>query len=315
MRTYLVTGGSGSLGTAVTHRLLKQGHKVRCYARNEHSHENLKKSIPQEHQERFSGLVGDVRDLDRLRLAMEGVTHCVHAAALKIVPVCEYDPNEAILTNIIGSMNVARAIVDTPSVERAVIIGTDKQVQASSLYGSTKLCATRAWLAANRYTPQRTPFVGVLYGNVAGSNGSILHIFRKQAESGVIKITDFNSTRFHLQMNDAVDLVLGALHLAKSGELWVPKLRTYRVVDFASVVAPDCKQEEIGLRPNEKVSETMISADESIYARDAGAHFVVTPGVVQGKGGWTYHSGQPELRMSKVEIRKEIEACNPEPLS
>ena len=306
MSTYLITGGSGSLGTALTHHLLAKYHKVRTLSRNEHSRETLEKSVAAEHRKNLSCLTGDIRDLERVRLAMDGVDFVINAAALKIVPVAESDPNEAILTNIVGAMNVARAVVDTQSVERAIFIGTDKQIEATTLYGATKLCGIRSWLASNRYSPLRKPFVGVLYGNVMGSNGSILHIFRKQAESGLIKITDFASTRFHMRMRDAVNLVLDALHKSKSGELWVPKLKTYRVVDFAAVVAPGMKQEEIGLRPNEKVHETMVSSNESIYAVDQGNHFVLTPGIIQGKGGWTYHSGMPELQMNREQIKQEI---------
>lgn len=307
--TYVITGGSGSLGAILTKRLLSEGHKVRAVARNEHGLEKLKKQIPQEHYERYSGLVGDIRDLDRMRLALYGATHVIHAAALKVVPICERDPNEAILTNVIGTTNVARAVIDTPSIQRAVFIGTDKQVESSTLYGATKLCGMRAWLASNQYTPKRKPFVGVLYGNVLASNGSILHVFRKQAESGTVSVTDFRCTRFHMRLATAADLVLDGLHKADAGDIWVPKLRTYRVVDFASVVAPDCQQKEIGLRANEKIHEVLVSQNEATYTRDVGSHFVVTPGVMQGKGGWQYHSGMEGLRMNKEEIKREIEAC------
>lgn len=305
-KVFLITGGTGSLGTRLTHHLLAQGHKVRTLSRNEHGKEKLERSLHTRKKDNLSSLIGDVRDLDRLRLAMDGVTHVIHAAAMKVVPICERDPYEAVLTNIVGTMNVARAINETTTVERAVFIGTDKLAEPSTTYGATKLVGMRVWLASNQYAPLRKPFVGVIYANVLGSAGSILHIFRKQAEKGSIQITHKDSTRFHLRMEHAVELVMNALDKANPGEIIIPKLNTYRVVDFAEAIAPGLPQEEIGLRMNEKINETMISANESMYVREEPHRYIMTPGHSQGAGGWSYASNDPKSLMTVEAIREEI---------
>jgi UDP-N-acetylglucosamine 4,6-dehydratase len=307
MATFLITGGTGSLGTALAQHLLGEGHNVRAYARNEHSHELLERAIPEPSRVRLSCTIGDVLDVDRLKLALSGCDYLIHAAAAKVIPLCEYSPIEAIHTNVDGTINAALAVIATPSVKRAVFISTDKACSPATLYGATKLCGERLWLRANNYRPMAKPFVAVRYGNVFGSNGSVVRIWREALAAGQpISVTEPSATRFHLRLDEAVKLVLRVLHEAAPGELWVPKLRTYKVGDLASVFSPRC--DRVGIRPGEKLHESMVSEHESIDARDEGDHYVLTPGIHQGSGGWTFHSGRPELLMSREAVRKEVEA-------
>lgn len=305
---YLVTGGTGSLGTALAKHLLAQGHRVRAFARNEHSHEKLEATIPAEDRPLLSCLVGDVTAANRLELAMDGCDYLIHAAAAKVIPLCEYSPVEAIRTNIDGTINAALAAIKNAGVKRAVFVSTDKACSPSTLYGATKLCGERLWLQSNRYCPTSQKFVAVRYGNVFGSAGSVIHAWLAQvAEGKRLTVTDPNATRFHLRMNDAVTLVLRTLHLATPGDLWVPKLQTFRLSDLANAVDPGSPFDVSGLRAGEKLHESMISEDETIDARDAGDHFVLTPGIHQGQGRKAFHSGRPELRMDLETLKEEIE--------
>ena len=306
MAVYAISGGTGTLGTALAKLLLSQGHKVRAIARNEHGHEKLAKAC--DNHSHLSTIVGDVLDKDRLTLALEGCDYLIHAAAMKVIPLCEYSPIEAIRTNIDGTINAALAALSCSTIKRAAFISTDKACSPSTLYGATKLCGERLWLDANRYCPKSPRFVAVRYGNVMGSNGSVLHIWEEQAKSGTITVTEPKATRFHFRLSDAVAFVLGALHKAAPGELWVPRLRAYRVGDLAAVAHPSCRMDVTGIRPGEKLHESMISEHESIDARPEDSHYVLTPGVHQGSGGWSFHSGLPSVTMSMAEIREELDA-------
>lgn len=304
--TWLITGGTGSLGSALTKRLLSQGHKVRAYARNEHSHERLERAIDPVHRSRLSNLVGDVRDVERLYEACDGVDVVIHAAAMKVIPLCEYNPREAVATNVMGTANVARAVIAC-DVSRAVLVSTDKARSPSTHYGSCKLAAERLWLASNAMLGARPKrFAGVVYGNVFGSQGSILHAFREQMQSGAITITDKACTRFHITLAQAVDLVLGVAHEAEPGEIWIPKIPSYRVVDFAEAVAPGLPHKVIGLRANEKVHELLISEDEAPYVREEDGHYVMTPGVPAESHVEEFHSGRNPWKLSVERIRHEI---------
>jgi FlaA1/EpsC-like NDP-sugar epimerase len=305
---YLVTGGTGSLGTALAKRLLTDGHKVRTYSRNEHSIERLVAALPKIHHERLSTCMGDVRDLRRLRRAARGCDTVIHAAAQKIVPLAEYDPLECLKTNAMGTANVADACLDE-GVERALLVSTDKASAPSTLYGATKLAAERVWLAANRYRPYRQPFRAVRYGNVWGSNGSVIWTFLRQYEAGQpFTVTDPKMTRFHLRMDHAVSLVLSALELA-AGELLIPKLPSYMVGDLAAAIDPHWEMTETGRRPGEKMAESLISEHESPYAVDQPEHnrYVLTPGTVQQKGDWEYTSSTNQWRLNGEQLLEEIE--------
>lgn len=307
--TYAILGGTGSLGTELAKHLLAQGHKVRAVARNQHGHERLEKAVLPEHRSRLSCLVGDVLDKDRLSLAVEGADYLIAAAAAKVIPLCEYSPIEAIRTNVDGTINAALVAINAPCVRRAVFISSDKAASPANLYGATKLIGERLWLRCNSYVPTSPKFVAVRYANVFGSSGSVMLIWREQAEKGQsLTVTDPSATRFHLQMSDAVALVLRVLHRAAPGELWVPKLRTYNVGDLAHVVANGAPIDITGIRPGEKIHETMVTEHEALDARDEGDHYVITPGIHQGCGGWTFHSGKPEYRMSRETLRQEVEA-------
>jgi UDP-N-acetylglucosamine 4,6-dehydratase len=223
-------------------------------------------------------LLGDVRDPDRVLDACRGVDFVVHAAAQKRVETCERDPREAVLTNIMGSLNVARACVER-GVSRAAILSTDKAAAPSTLYGMTKAAAERAWLASNVYAAgTATRFVGTRYGNVLGSTGSAIPTWRAQAQRGeAITITDPGMSRFYMPMSAAVDLVLLALTDCRSGSVYIPKLQSATVGDLAVAVAPGCTWRTIGVRGQEKRHETLISADEAPYTHDCGGYFVLEP--------------------------------------
>lgn len=266
--TWLVTGGTGTLGSAVSRKLLSQGHKVRVYSRDEHKHEAFLRSIPEELKENLSTLIGDVRDSGRLRFAAKGVQYVIHAAALKVVPLCEYNPHEAVETNIRGSENVARVVADTGSVISAVLISTDKACHPANLYGATKMAAEKLWIASNRYAPTRNPFSVVRYGNVAGSAGSVWHVLRSCKQSGqLFSLTDINMSRFHIRLNDAVKLVVDVAGRHYGGSTFVPILKSYRVEDLVEAFGVT-NLKVTGIRPGEKLHETLVTDDEARYVAE-----------------------------------------------
>jgi len=312
---YLITGGTGTLGTALTKHLLNQGHKVRAYARSEHGHERLQAQIPEDQKPRLSSLIGAVEDLQRLRRAVQGCDYVIHGAAQKVIGLCEYNPLSATQTNIVGSCNVIQACLDE-KVKRAVLVSTDKASSPATLYGGTKFVAERLWLNGNRYSAGNEPhFVSVRYGNCWMSQGSVIHAWKKQAEAGAISITDPTCTRFHLTVPQAVEFVLAALAGAEPGELWVPKIPSYRLGDLAHAFRIafgfEMQPNIIGLRNGEKRHESMISEDESCCLKlDDKNHFVLEPGVAHRKGGFSYNSGGNEWKLGVEALRQLIvESC------
>jgi UDP-N-acetylglucosamine 4,6-dehydratase len=313
-KTYLITGGTGSLGTQLTLTLLKQGHKVRALARSEHGHEKLRAQVPQELHPQLSSLVGAVEDLQRLHLAARGVDFVIHAAAQKAIPLAEYNPRECTLTNILGTLNVIDACLNS-GVKRAVLVSTDKASAPATLYGFTKATAERLWLNANRYSAGNPPhFAAVRYGNVFASQGSVIHAWKKQAAEGKqIEITDPQCTRFHIPLAQAVSFVLAALGDAESGELWVPKLPSYRIGDLAHAFRAHYSLREqpsiSGLRLSEKLHESMISGDEwpSLKAEDRW-HFTLEPGVIHRKERMEYSSGMNPHKLGVEALTEEIRA-------
>lgn len=310
---YLITGGTGSLGTALTLHLLAQGHKVRAYARNEHSHERLEKLVPKDQRCHLSSLIGAVEDSVRLGLACRGCTHVVHAAAQKIIPLAEYNPQECVRTNIHGTSSVIRAALECDTLQSAVLVSSDKARAPNTLYGATKLVAERLWLQANKYRGEQAGlFRAVAYGNVWGSRGSVLHAFIDQALVGNLSLTDPEMTRFNITMPEAVSFVLDALHHAEPGTLWIPKLPSYKLGDLAKAfmrVYPTLKEPMvIGRRPSEKLHEDLISENEScsVQPDSQTSHYVMKPGSVYGKGGWTYNSGSNPHRLGIEALEKEI---------
>lgn len=312
--TFLITGATGFLGSSLTTHLLHAGHKVRAYARSEHGHEQLRSLVKEEHLPRLSSLLGAVEDLPRLRKALRGCTHVIHAAAQKVVPLAEYDPGSCLSTNVQGSRNVADACLEA-GVERAVLVSTDKASSPATLYGASKLCAERLWLASNRYSAGKgTEFVSLRYGNVFASKGSVLEAWTSSHKQGLpLKLTDPSCTRFHIHRHEAVELVLDVLAHAQPGELWIPKLPTYRIGDlctaFRRAFSIPASPEHVGLRLAEKLHEDLISPHESIACkREEEHHYVLEPGRVYQKGGWGYSSGKPEgHRLSVEELTREVE--------
>ncbi len=274
--TILLTGGTGSFGNAFITEVTRRWDDVviRVYSRDE-----LKQSQMMERygdrQVRY--LLGDVRDRSRMSRAAQGADILVHAAALKQVPACEYNPFEAVRTNVLGAQHVVDAAIDA-GVKKVVALSTDKAVNPVNLYGATKLCAEKIIVQGNAYAAQsHTRLACVRYGNVVGSRGSVVPLFRQQAATGKLTITDERMTRFWITLPEAVDLVFYALANMTGGEVFIPKIPSMRVVDLAEAMAPGLPREIIGIRPGEKLHEVLVTADESRHTIDAGDVYVVLP--------------------------------------
>ena len=275
--TILLTGGTGSFGNAFIDRVTTAWPDVvvRVYSRDELKQSELRAKYGDE-QVRY--LIGDVRDRARMSRAAEGADVVIHAAAMKQVPACEYNPSEAVATNVGGSQNVVDTAIDL-GVPRVLALSTDKAVNPVNLYGATKLCQEKIFVQGNAYAAQRdTRLACVRYGNVVGSRGSVVPLFQQQvATQGRITITDERMTRFWIMLPQAVDLVLHALANMEGGEVFIPKIPSMRVTDLAEAIAPGVPREIVGIRPGEKLHELMITADEARHAVDAGDTFVVLP--------------------------------------
>ena len=275
-KTLLVTGATGSFGTAFMRAVLARHDvaSIRAFSRDELKQSELRLVLP---DDRIRWLIGDVRDRDRLRLATRGVDVIVHAAALKQVPACEYNPFEAVQTNVMGAENVISAAIDN-DVPLTIALSTDKAVNPANLYGATKLCAEKIVAQANAYVGGgRSRFASVRYGNVVGSRGSVIPIFKRQALEGTITITDERMTRFWITLDEAVEFVLSCLPLVQGGETFVPKIPSMRIVDLAKALAPDAELTTVGIRPGEKLHEVLLTEDEARNAYDLGDRYVVMP--------------------------------------
>ena len=275
-KVILITGGTGSFGHAMTRHLLEdhQVRRVRIFSRDELKQYEMQQEFP---SDKLRFFIGDVRDRDRLRRACQGVDIIFHGAALKQVTACEYNPFEAIQTNIIGAMNVVDAAIDC-GVSRAICISTDKAVSPVNLYGATKLCAEKIFIHGNSYSgPRGSRFACVRYGNVIGSRGSVLPLFIKQRDSGELTITDPQMTRFWLALPKAVSFVTQSLEIMVGGEIFIPKIPSMRVTDLADAIAPDAKQKVIGIRPGEKLHETLLLREESRHTLDMTGYYIVVP--------------------------------------
>ena len=276
-RVVLVTGGTGSFGQAFVRTLLERTsvRKVVVFSRDELKQWEMKRLFARESRIRF--FIGDVRDVDRLRRAFRGVDCVVHAAALKQVPATEYNPFEAVMTNILGAKNVIDAAIDS-GVQRVVALSTDKASAPINLYGATKLVSDKLFIDGNAYSgDQETRFAVVRYGNVAGSRGSVVPLFRELAAGGVLPITDERMTRFWITLRLAVQTVLDAFDRMSGGELFVPKIPSMRIVDLANAIAPAARLEVIGIRPGEKLHEELIGRHDAPRTIDAGSCYIISP--------------------------------------
>ena len=273
MKSILVTGGTGSFGQALTKIILEEHNPkvVRIFSRGEFLQQQMNMKF---NDKRLYFLIGDVRDESRLYRAMNGVGLVIHAAALKQVPTCEYNPIEAVRTNIQGAINVINAAIEN-KVEKVIAISSDKACQPVNLYGATKMIMEKLLVQANAYG--KTRFSCVRYGNVIGSRGSIIPIFKEQAKTGTITITDKRMTRFWITLEQGVRFVLNCLDRMKGGEIFIPKIPSMRIIDLAEVIAPGVKQEVIGIRPGEKLTEILITKDEARHTREFDNYFIIQP--------------------------------------
>ena len=276
-KVVLITGGTGSFGMTFVKAILAEHDPaaVRIYSRDELKQYNLQRAL--ESDERLRCLIGDVRDAERLRLALHGVDVVIHAAALKQVPVCEYNPFEAVKTNINGAENVVAAAIAN-DVPQTLALSTDKAVNPVNLYGATKLAAEKIITQGNAYaggSPAR--FSTMRYGNVVGSRGSVIPLFKAQARDGVLTITDEAMTRFWITLEQAVEFAISCLALMQGGEVFVPRIPSMRVCDIADALAPDAERRIIGIRPGEKVHEVLVTEDESRRARALADRYVIYP--------------------------------------
>ncbi|OGY16993.1 MAG: UDP-N-acetylglucosamine 4,6-dehydratase (inverting) [Candidatus Chisholmbacteria bacterium RIFCSPHIGHO2_01_FULL_48_12] len=278
-KTVLITGGTGSFGRAFVNYLLAKPRPpvIRIFSRDEFKQSQMQQELSARRIDQVRFLLGDVRDKDRLLRATQGVDVVVHAAALKHIHLGEYNPFEPIKTNILGTQNVVEAVLDT-GVKKAVLISSDKAVYPINLYGATKLCAEKLFVQGNVYTGKsRGVFSVVRYGNVLGSRGSVVPIFKHQKDTGVVTITDPKMTRFWITLGQACKFVEKAVTNMQGGEIFIPKIPSINIVDLAKVIAPGAKLKSVGIRPGEKLYEALITEEESLRLKEYKDYYTVTP--------------------------------------
>lgn len=322
-KSILVTGATGSFGKRFVEMVLKRYPGLRrliVFSRDELKQFEMRQIFPEEKYPQMRYFLGDVRDRDRLLRAFEGVDVVIHAAALKQVPAAEYNPMEFIKTNVIGAENVVECCIDA-GVSDVVALSTDKACAPVNLYGASKLCSDKIFVAANNYVgSHRTKFSVVRYGNVMGSRGSVIPYFLARAGEETLPITDPRMTRFNITLDEGVEMVLFALENALGGEIFVPKIPSYRIVDVAEAIAPEAGHRIVGIRPGEKIHEEMITDADAPMTVDLGSYFVVLPAgnerllnryVSERSGkavseGFRYNSGQNDSFLSVPQIRELI---------
>ena len=319
----LLTGGTGSFGKAFIAATLQRFPDLKrlvVYSRDELKQWELQQLFPADEFPQLRFFLGDVRDGERLRRALEGCDTVVHAAALKQVPAAEYNPMEFVKTNVLGAENLIQACLDT-QVQRVVALSTDKAAAPINLYGATKLCSDKLFIAANNIKGERDlRFSVVRYGNVMGSRGSVIPFFLQKAQSGVLPITDAAMTRFNISLEEGVQMVLWSLEHALGGELFVPKIPSYRIIDVAEAIGPSCEKPVVGIRPGEKIHEEMITASDSFSTVDLGDYYAILPSdgsvheayqragrsTQQVPQGFAYNSGSNPDFLSVEQIRNLI---------
>jgi len=307
-KSLLITGGTGSLGKALTKHILKTSPTIKrlvIFSRDEQKQFQMAQEYPPQEYPNIRFFIGDVRDLERLKRALKGIDYVIHAAAMKHVPIAEYNPMECVKTNVLGAENVINACLET-GVERVVALSTDKAAAPINLYGATKLASDKLFVAANNirgWNPIK--FSVVRYGNVMGSNGSVIPFFLNKKKVGVLPITDPTMTRFNISLQGGVDMVMHALEHAWGGEIFVPKIPSYKITDVAEAIGPECEKPVVGIRPGEKIHEEMITSSDSFYTYDLGKYYSILPSVTRWnlqefvqhfnaekvKPGFAYNSG------------------------
>jgi UDP-N-acetylglucosamine 4,6-dehydratase len=319
----LVTGGTGSFGKKFIETIFKKYPDVKrvvVYSRDELKQYEMAQLYSREKYSQLRFFIGDVRDGQRLKRACEGIDIIIHAAALKHVPIAEYNPMECINTNVLGAENVVNAALDC-GASNVVALSTDKACAPINLYGATKLCSDKLFIAANNMKGKRDlKFSVVRYGNVLGSRGSVVPFFLNKRPSGILPITHAGMTRFNITLEEGVEMVMHAIEHAWGGELFVPKIPSYKILDVAHAVAPNCKLEIIGIRPGEKLHEEMITETDSMSTYDCGKYYVITPSVASWNlndwikrfnaklvpEGFKYNSGTNPEWLDVNEIREQI---------
>ena len=320
-KSILVTGGTGSFGNHFVEYVFKNysPKKIIIYSRDEYKQFIMANKF-QDFKEQLRFFIGDVRDKDRLKRALNGVDYVIHAAAMKQVPTCEYNPIEAVKTNIDGAMNVVDAVLDSESVKRVVALSTDKSVNPINLYGGTKLVSDKLFIAANAYVGFRDlNFSVVRYGNVAGSRGSVIPFFQKIIENGgkELPITDFRMTRFWIDLEEGVELVIKALSDARGGETFISKIPSFKITDLAEAMLPGCEKPEVGIREGEKLHEVMGTREDSMTTYEYDKHYIIYPhydwwnrevlpgGKLVAKG-FEYNSGKNTEWLGVKELREKL---------
>ncbi len=325
----LITGGTGSFGKAFVRTVLERYPEVErlvVFSRDELKQWEMQQMLPAARYPQLRFFLGDVRDRRRLERALHGIDTVVHAAALKQVPAAEYNPMEFVKTNVIGAQNLIEACLDT-HVKRLVALSTDKAAAPVNLYGATKLCSDKLFIAANEYAGSAVGFSVVRYGNVMGSRGSVIPFFLERASTGVLPITDPRMTRFNISLQEGVEMVLWALANAHGAELFVPRIPSYRITDVAEAIGPTCEKPVTGIRPGEKIHEEMITAADSFTTVDLGNYYAILPtsgpsaansycqrtGAQPVPEGFAYSSGSNPAFLSVSQIRELIvEHLNPD---
>ena len=300
-KTIIITGGTGSLGQQLTKTILERWPKVKrlvILSRDEQKQFQMNQEFPENKYIAMRYFIGDIRDYDRLVRAFEGIEYVIHAAAMKHVHIAEYNPMECVKTNVLGAENVINAALAT-GVKNVVALSTDKAAAPINLYGATKLCSDKLFVAANNIKGTRDiKFSVVRYGNVMGSNGSVIPFFLSRKKTGVLPITDATMTRFNISLQEGADMVLHAMETAWGGEIFVPKIPSYKLTDVAEAIGPECKHEIVGIRPGEKIHEEMITSSDSFSTYDLGKYYAILPQVTN----WNIDSFKKEFNACKVPI-------------
>lgn len=320
-KTVLITGGTGSFGNYFTDYVLShyRPKKIIIYSRDEYKQFVMANKY-KEYKDIFRFFIGDVRDKERFSRALNCVDYVIHAAALKQVPACEYNPIEAVKTNIDGAMNIVDAVLDSKSVKKVVALSTDKAVNPVNLYGGTKFVSDKLFIAANSYVGERDlNFSVVRYGNVAGSRGSVIPFFKNIIKNGgrELPITDYRMTRFWINLEQGVELVIKALSDAKGGETFISKIPSFKITDLAEAMLPGCKKPEVGIREGEKLHEVMVTKEDSMTTYEYEKHFIIYPhyewwdrevllGGKQVEQGFEYSSELNKQWLTLEDLKKEL---------